>query len=76
LTYDRRGVELIVEDDGAGFEGPAPASRDGGGMGLVGMRERMRQIGGALEITSAPGRGTRVRAAAPLGGAPEAGDVD
>jgi signal transduction histidine kinase len=67
VTYDRRGVELVVEDDGIGWSGAPPPARDGGGLGLVGMRERMEQIGGHLEITSESGRGTRVRAVARLG---------
>jgi signal transduction histidine kinase len=66
LTYDRHAVRLVVEDDGRGWSGPPPASADGGGLGLVGMRERMDRIGGSLEVTSRPGRGTRVVATVPL----------
>jgi signal transduction histidine kinase len=50
-------VRLVVSDNGCGFD-PARVS---GGMGLAGMRERVRQQGGQLKITSAPGRGTVVR---------------
>jgi signal transduction histidine kinase len=70
LTYDRRRVELVVEDDGTGFRGAPPASRDGGGLGLVGMRERMAQVGGSLEVTSDPAAGTRVHAAVPIAAVP------
>lgn len=49
---------LEIRDDGRGF---APASITGDHFGLVGMRERAAAIGAALEIDTAPGRGTTVR---------------
>jgi len=55
-------VELVVTDDGSGFD-PASAHRS---FGLVGMRERVALAGGQLELDSAPGNGTRVRAEVPL----------
>jgi len=51
-------VELEVSDDGVGFDCDAIAN--GGGMGLVSMRERAEELGSALQIASAPGRGTTV----------------
>lgn len=52
-------IDLSVKDDGAGF---TPGTRgQGGGMGLIGMRERALGVGGALAIDSRPGQGTRVR---------------
>lgn len=48
--------ELVVEDDGEGFD-PGSATS---GFGLGTMRERAAQAGGSLEVSSAPGRGTRV----------------
>ncbi|MEA2560186.1 MAG: hypothetical protein QOH06_1690 [Acidobacteriota bacterium] len=53
---------LQVRDDGQGF-GPAGRSA---GMGLRNMRERLEAVHGALEVRSAPGEGTEVRACAPL----------
>lgn len=52
--------DLLLEicDDGQGF---APHVAAPGGVGLAGMRERAAQMGGALEIHSAPGAGTVVR---------------
>jgi two-component system NarL family sensor kinase len=50
------GVRLAIQDDGRGFD-PRAASR---GFGLIGMRERAYLLGGALEVDSAPGRGTRI----------------
>jgi signal transduction histidine kinase len=52
----------MVRDDGSGFE---PEDRGDGGFGLIGMDERVSLVGGRLEIDSAPGRGTTVRASLP-----------
>jgi len=38
---------------------------NGGGIGLIGMKERADQIGAALTISSEPGRGTRIVAVSP-----------
>jgi signal transduction histidine kinase len=56
-------LELVIEDDGRGFEAaPTPE----GHFGLFVMRERAWSAGGALAIDSAPGRGTRVALDLPL----------
>lgn len=61
---DPSGVLIVtVDDDGQGFA----AARRPGGLGLVGMEERARGVGGTLEIDSALGRGTRVVARIPVG---------
>ena len=52
-----RGVELTVRDDGRGF---ATEGVGEGGLGLNGMAERARLVGGELEIESRPGGGTAV----------------
>jgi PAS domain S-box-containing protein len=55
----RRGALLLtVNDDGDGFDVKTGKGR--GGLGLIGMEERARLIGGSLRITTAPGRGTRI----------------
>lgn len=60
-------VTLEIADDGVGFDPNAAAvESDHHGLGLLGMRERMRMIGGELAIHAARGRGTRVVACAPL----------
>jgi signal transduction histidine kinase len=53
-------LELVVRDDGAGFEPAAPGVRSRS-LGLTTMAERARAAGGALTIESAPGAGTTVR---------------
>lgn len=57
-------LQLQVVDDGRGCD-PAQALRSGGS-GLGGMRERLRLYEGQLELRSAPGAGTRLRAVVPL----------
>jgi signal transduction histidine kinase len=67
LREDVEGVCLEIRDDGHGFdpEHVVPAEDGESGLGLVGMRERLRLLGGRLEIESAPGRPTIVRAKLP-----------
>jgi signal transduction histidine kinase len=61
LRYGDEAVRLTVADDGRGFG----AAVTPGGYGLAGMRERVRQVGGTFEVTSAPGAGTEVCAEVP-----------
>lgn len=65
----REGPALVVtvHDDGRGFRPHEAMSADGGGLGLFGMQERAAYIGGRVEVQSAPGAGTRVRAEVPAG---------
>jgi PAS domain S-box-containing protein len=58
--------ELIVQDDGIGYDPEKNAER--GGMGLTNMRDRASQIGAELEIVSAPGQGTSVTVRMRAGG--------
>jgi signal transduction histidine kinase len=53
-------VSVHVEDDGVGFD-PAGAL----GVGLSGLRDRAEQVGGAVDVASAPGQGTRVTVRVP-----------
>lgn len=57
------GVEVLVEDDGRGFDPNDDAAS--GGHGLKGMRFRIRACGGDVTLRSAPGHGTTVRAVLP-----------
>ena len=62
LAAQNGGAALIVEDDGEGFDA---SGTDHGGLGLGGMTERARLVGGELDIRSAPGAGTTVRLTIP-----------
>ncbi len=72
---------IEVEDDGVGVEpaGTAPVSglvREGSGIGMRNVRERMQVLYGEeaqVEMVSRPGRGTRVRLTMPVSGS-DAGD--
>lgn len=55
-------VTVEVRDDGVGFD---PALKPPG-FGLIGMRERLELAGGSVEVTSVPGRGTKLRGELPL----------
>jgi signal transduction histidine kinase len=61
-----------VEDDGIGFDADDVfgSSAEKLSLGLIGMRERAELLGGRLEVLSAPGSGTKVRARLPLGDLP------
>ena len=64
LRFREEALALTVVDDGRGFDyDPVPVADTSGlirGRGLANLRERTRQIGGRLEIDTAPGRGTLV----------------
>ncbi|QIN79789.1 HAMP domain-containing protein [Rubrobacter marinus] len=64
LSYGPDALTLEVADDGRGFDPGKPS----GGFGLESMGERMRGLGGYVDIESAPGAGTRVICFCPLGG--------
>jgi len=60
-------IVVTVEDDGVGL--PPPESGNGdrrGGLGLVGIRERVSDLGGAFRIEGRSGRGTRLTIELPL----------
>jgi signal transduction histidine kinase len=69
LGYGARKITLEVRDDGKGGALDGAQESSDGHFGLTGMRERAAAIGGDLDVTSEPGRGTSVRLSAP---APEA----
>ncbi|MEU3017375.1 sensor histidine kinase [Nocardiopsis sp. NPDC007018] len=67
LGYLEGEVTLDVYDDGRGFVPGRTGPRDDGtGYGLVALRERVTDLGGHLEVESAPGQGTAVAVRLPL----------
>jgi signal transduction histidine kinase len=62
LRYTGGAVSLQVSDDGRGYVVDGATS----GYGLRGMRERLGQVNGRIEVTSGPGAGTCVRAEVPV----------
>ena len=70
VALSRHGerLDLIVHDDGAGFDVAAAhrhAAR-GGSLGLLGMQERAALLGGRITIEAGPGLGTKVHLRVPL----------
>jgi signal transduction histidine kinase len=63
LTTANGRIKAVIEDDGTGFE---PGSADGdGGIGLIGMRERIELLDGTLTVESTPTSGTTIAVEVP-----------
>jgi PAS domain S-box-containing protein len=70
LEIEGDNLRMKIVDDGIGFE-PAEVDRqahEGVGLGLMGMRERAAVVGGQVQITSSPEKGTSVEVSLPLNG--------
>ncbi len=68
LSQSGGHLELLVRDDGTGFDVAAERQRAlrGGSLGLLGMQERVALLGGRIAIESAPAQGTTVLVRLPL----------
>lgn len=68
LLFAPEHVQVIVQDDGRGFQVPRPLGTfvEQNHFGLVGLRERVQLLGGTLELRSVPGEGTTVHVRLPL----------
>jgi signal transduction histidine kinase len=66
LSMEKEELCLTITDDGVGFDPVALVPRQTGGFGIIGMHERLKQLGGRLEIISASATGTQVVAMIPL----------
>jgi signal transduction histidine kinase len=63
LTTANGRIKAVIEDDGTGFD---PAAADGdGGIGLIGMRERIELLDGSLAVESTPTSGTTIAVEVP-----------
>ena len=62
-------VGMAVQDNGRGFTltGGLSELPNRGKLGLLGMHERARLLGGSLEVQTAPGKGTTIRVELPRG---------
>jgi signal transduction histidine kinase len=63
LKGDADELSLIVRDDGVGFN---PRTVPGTGLGLIGIEERVREMGGRLKVSSRVGNGTHLHVSIPL----------
>jgi signal transduction histidine kinase len=62
MTRQDGHIELAIRDFGTGFDPAAPHA----GSGLAHIRERVAELGGTVEIDSAPGRGAALTARVPV----------
>lgn len=74
VSQDNSALSVEVRDHGCGFppSTEAPHGRDAAGVGISGMRERVKQLAGTFELTSVPGKGTVVLVTLPAGPFPPA----
>jgi len=61
VAQNQNGIAIEVSDDGRGFQ-PERAR----GLGILGMEERVKRLGGTLTVDSTPGRGSAIKAELPL----------
>ena len=62
LSFNPDAVYLQLQDNGDGFN---VGDANGGGFGLIGMKERAEQIGATIDVSSKPGSGTSIVAVSP-----------
>ena len=66
LDMDAHQYQLVIKDDGAGFDPDLEHPSGTPHFGLIGMRERASKVGATLEITSRPGHGTTITVTLPV----------
>ncbi len=64
LEHSRGAIRLTVEDDGKGFDSRTGGAR--GGVGLLGIQERVAACGGKYSVETGAGKGTRMMVELPL----------
>lgn len=67
LEFHSNEIVVRVSDNGVGFDPLLQIERSSGGFGLIGMRERVREIEGVIQINSRIGHGATVVVTAPCG---------
>ncbi|MGC9952145.1 MAG: two-component regulator propeller domain-containing protein [Bryobacteraceae bacterium] len=68
LTMEKAGLVLSISDDGQGFDMSHSVNGEPAGHGLASMTDRAKRLGGALEVQTRPGAGTRITLRVPLDG--------
>lgn len=67
VVFAETTITVSVEDDGHGFIPSQAAGPRDGHFGIQGMRERVKRMGGTLEVSSTPGTETRITVQVPVG---------
>jgi signal transduction histidine kinase len=75
LTYREGDVELLVEDDGCGFDPDITRGSERKSWGLMGMQERANLFGGEFDLETQVGKGTRVIVTMPTNQSEEKDDT-
>lgn len=65
LERDSDFVHLAIKDDGVGMKNPEQSLASEGHFGILGMNERIRRLGGTINIVSSPGHGTEIAVTVP-----------
>ncbi len=65
IAFEPQCLKMEVRDDGVGFDASAARLEVQGHFGILGMRERVEQAGGAFTVSSQPGKGTVVAVSVP-----------
>jgi signal transduction histidine kinase len=61
IQHERQTLRCSVKDNGVGFDVSSLSARSGeGGLGMIGIRERLNSVGGTLSLLSTLGRGTEL----------------
>ena len=66
IARDPGALRIVVEDNGKGFQPATRRAADARGLGLIGVRERVANLGGRLRVESGAGTGTRLTVELPL----------
>lgn len=68
LEQRSKELQVIIEDNGIGFDPNAVGSQEAGrrALGLIGMKERVALVGGQVDLETAPGTGTTIYVHIPL----------
>jgi two-component system sensor histidine kinase DegS len=67
LDMDTHQIRASVEDNGRGFEAESAAFAEGPGRGLKTLQERIGLVGGGFEVSTSPGKGSRIAFTVPTG---------
>ena len=65
LSASPTGLEMLIEDNGCGFD-PARIAADGKGNGLRNIHKRVEALRGHLVFSTSPGQGTQIKVTVPL----------
>ena len=60
IRREEQALQLIIQDNGSGFNSESAPDANGGGFGLTGISERARMVGGRASFHSAAGKGTTI----------------